>query len=198
MHYGEYSRVRAGLQLQNGGRIGWTGGIGITYAPCQKLAPRSGRRQMRVMSQKLLGGTALVLAMVATTVCGQNYTLDWFTVDGGGGTSTGGVYSVSGTIGQPDAGHLSGGNYTLDGGFWGIIAVVQMPGAPLLSIALTLTNNVLVSWPYPSTGFNLQQNELLTTTNWVGVATNALVRVGEEWQLSVQPSSGNKYYRLVK
>jgi hypothetical protein len=29
--------------------------------------------------------------------------LDWFTIDGGGGTSTGGVYAVSGTIGQPDA-----------------------------------------------------------------------------------------------
>jgi hypothetical protein len=33
------------------------------------------------------------------------------------GTSTGRVYSVSGTIGQPDAGKMSGGNYTLDGGF---------------------------------------------------------------------------------
>ena len=34
----------------------------------------------------------------------QSYQIDWFTIDGGGGTSTGGVYSVSGTIGQPDAG----------------------------------------------------------------------------------------------
>ena len=31
----------------------------------------------------------------------QNYTLDWFTLDGSSGTSTGGVYAVSGTIGQP-------------------------------------------------------------------------------------------------
>jgi hypothetical protein len=33
----------------------------------------------------------------------QNLAIDWSTIDGGGGTCTGGVYSVSGTIGQPDA-----------------------------------------------------------------------------------------------
>ncbi len=32
------------------------------------------------------------------------YSIDWSTVDDGGSTSTGGVYAVSGTIGQPDAG----------------------------------------------------------------------------------------------
>ena len=41
------------------------------------------------------------------------YSLDWFSIDGGAGTSTGGVYSVSGTIGQPDAGTMAGGSYTL-------------------------------------------------------------------------------------
>jgi hypothetical protein len=40
-------------------------------------------------------------------------------VDGGGGTSTGGVFSLSGTIGQPDASSSSGGAYTVKGGFWG-------------------------------------------------------------------------------
>jgi len=72
-----------------------------------------------------------------------SYSIDWSTVDGGGGTSTGGVYTVSGTIGQPDAGLvMSGGNYALQGGFWGIISVVQTPGAPLLSILCTTTNTV--------------------------------------------------------
>ncbi|HWN96366.1 MAG TPA: hypothetical protein VNT99_15150, partial [Methylomirabilota bacterium] len=53
-----------------------------------------------------------------TSARAQSYSIDWFTIDGGGGTSTGGVYSVSGTIGQPDAGTMSGGNYSLAGGFW--------------------------------------------------------------------------------
>jgi len=145
----------------------------------------------------LAGGIVLALGLGFIPVRGQTYTLDWSTIDGGGGTSTGGVYSVTGTIGQPDAGHMSGGNYSLDGGFWGLIAAVQMPGAPLLSIALTPTNTVLISWPYPSTGFSLQQNGVLTTTNWISV-TNAPVQVGERWQLIVQPSSGNRFLRLMK
>jgi hypothetical protein len=46
-------------------------------------------------------------------------TMDWYTMDGGGGTfSTGGVLSLGGTVGQPDAGSCAGGTLVLDGGFW--------------------------------------------------------------------------------
>jgi hypothetical protein len=56
----------------------------------------------------------------ADTQAGSGYDLSWNTVDGGGAMfSTGGSYSLGGTIGQPDAGTLSGGSYTLNGGFWG-------------------------------------------------------------------------------
>src|SRR5882762_3251591 len=101
---------------------------------------------------------ALLLELVVISARAQTYSIDWSTIDGGGGTSTGGVYTVSGTIGQPDAGRMSGGNFTLDGGFWGIIAAVQTPGSPLLRIVLTTTNTAVVAWPAPSTGFALQQN----------------------------------------
>ncbi len=50
----------------------------------------------------------------------DGYDLSWWTVDGGGGTSVGSGYTVNGTIGQPDAGIISGGAYTLNGGFWHI------------------------------------------------------------------------------
>src|ERR1051325_2050104 len=98
----------------------------------------------------------------------QSYSIDWFTIDGGGGTSTGGVYSVSGTIGQSDASttSMTNGQYSVTGGFWALLAV-QSPGAPLLTITLTSTNTCLVSWPFPSTGFVLQQNTDLKTTNWI-------------------------------
>jgi hypothetical protein len=50
----------------------------------------------------------------------SGYSIEWYTIDGGGATfSTGGSYSLGGTIGQPDAGVLSGGSYTINGGFWG-------------------------------------------------------------------------------
>ena len=39
-------------------------------------------------------------------------------LDGGGGASSGGSYTLTGTAGQPDAGRLSGGTYTIGGGFW--------------------------------------------------------------------------------
>ena len=47
------------------------------------------------------------------------YTIDWYTIDGGGAQDlAGGSYSLSGTIGQSDAGSQSGGAYNLNGGFW--------------------------------------------------------------------------------
>jgi hypothetical protein len=50
---------------------------------------------------------------------GDGYDLTWHTVDGGGATfSTGGSYSLGGTIGQADSGVMSGGAYSLAGGFW--------------------------------------------------------------------------------
>src|SRR6266850_7588088 len=108
---------------------------------------------------------SIPLLLLPFLASGQSYDISWFTIDGGGGTSTGGVYSVSGTIGQPDAGHMTGANYAVDGGFWGLISVVQTPGSPLLTIARTATNTLAVSWPSPSTGFSLQQNTNLSTAN---------------------------------
>jgi hypothetical protein len=49
----------------------------------------------------------------------NTFDLTWNTIDGGGIMfATGGAYSLGGTIGQPDAGTMSGGSYTLNGGFW--------------------------------------------------------------------------------
>jgi hypothetical protein len=63
---------------------------------------------------------AVVLFLTASALASSNasYQLDWYTVDGGGGSSSGGTYTLSGTIGQADAGLLSGGTYSLAGGFW--------------------------------------------------------------------------------
>ncbi|MDX1555655.1 MAG: hypothetical protein R3212_06490 [Xanthomonadales bacterium] len=49
------------------------------------------------------------------------FSIDWYTIDGGGGTSTGGVFSLTGTIGQHDASPATaqGGAFSLSGGFWG-------------------------------------------------------------------------------
>ncbi len=65
--------------------------------------------------------TLALLLVVSTALAqtGGDYDLYWSTIDGGGGESHGGGYSLMGTAGQPDAGAaLSGGAYTLVGGFW--------------------------------------------------------------------------------
>jgi hypothetical protein len=74
----------------------------------------------------------LVLALMITALMAHEYAgsgsfdLSWHTIDGGGGTSSGGGFELTGTIGQPDAGAIAGGNFELAGGFWpGII------GAPV-------------------------------------------------------------------
>ena len=70
---------------------------------------------------RLMAATVLLLAISpASAQSGAPYDLTWSTVDGGGWTfSTGGGYTLGGTIGQPDAGVLEGGDYSLAGGFWG-------------------------------------------------------------------------------
>ena len=65
---------------------------------------------------KIQGLSLLFTFLCAASASAQNYRIEWFTIDGGGGTSSGGQYTLSGTIGQPDAGELKGGNYVLEGG----------------------------------------------------------------------------------
>jgi hypothetical protein len=47
-----------------------------------------------------------------------NLSIDWYTIDGGGGVSIGGTYELQGTTGQPDAGMKTGGTMELSGGYW--------------------------------------------------------------------------------
>ena len=62
-----------------------------------------------------------VLSIVTVATATNQYTIDWWTVDGGGATgieSSDGRFTLSGSIGQPDAGTVSNDTYTVDGGFW--------------------------------------------------------------------------------
>jgi hypothetical protein len=124
------------------------------------------------------------------TLHAQFYSVDWYKVAGGGGTSTGGVYSVSGTIGQPDAsGAMSGGPYSVTGGFWSLYAV-QTAGAPLLTITYA-GNQAVVSWSPSVTGWTLQTNANLATPTWgnyLGTIVNN--------SATNAPPGGNLFFRL--
>ena len=70
----------------------------------------------------------LIVWMLLLASVSADYSIGWYTIDGGGGTSSGGPYQLTGTIGQPDAGYLDGGNYELLGGFWvgGPLCIVDL------------------------------------------------------------------------
>jgi hypothetical protein len=140
----------------------------------------------------------LIFSSVATA---QNYSIDWFTIDGGGGTSAGGPYSLSGTIGQPDANQqpMTGGNFSISGGFWSLVAV-QTLDAPPLTIQLVTTDTARIFWPSSSQGFVLQQNTNLnnvTISGWVS-APQPVTDNGTTKSVIVNPPTGNRFYRLFK
>ena len=138
--------------------------------------------------QNIICAAILFVALAASA---PPYTIDWWTVDGGGGMDgSGGTFTLSGTAGQPDAGTLGGG--ILEGGFWGLIGPVPMD--------LTITRigaNVLISWRSPSTGFNLQVCTDLVVGNWSyyvgppGIQDNGITK-----SLTLSASAIPHYYRL--
>jgi hypothetical protein len=89
----------------------------------RKTCPEQGRRiilglfvvAFLILALNVRVGYAAPSATPRTT----GYEISWYTIDGGGAQNlTGGSYSLSGTIGQYDAGSQSGGSYTLNGGYW--------------------------------------------------------------------------------
>jgi len=70
------------------------------------------------MPRGFVARTIAIAAVLAVPALAATLEIDWFTVDGGGGTSTGGTLALTGTVGQPDAGSLSAGSLEVRGGFW--------------------------------------------------------------------------------
>lgn len=63
--------------------------------------------------------TVACVMMMCSSAPAQTFDLAWHTIDGGGGKSTAAGLTLNGTFGQPDAGAtMTGGQFTLTGGFW--------------------------------------------------------------------------------
>lgn len=140
------------------------------------------------------------LCLLACPGQAQTYTLDWFTVDGGGGASAGGIYTVSGTIGQPDAGPLSGGIYKLEGGFWAATAGAPIAEpTPELDIFLTDTNTVVVYWSGPATGWRLQVATSIPPSAgaWIDIAPPYQTQGSRIYHVETT-ARPQTFYRLIK
>ena len=139
----------------------------------------------------------LFVSLIPSFGWAQQYAIDWHKVAGGGGTSTNSPYSISGTIGQPDASAnnaMTGGSYSLTGGFWSLISVVQTAGLPNLTIT-HIGSSVTVSWP--NTGsYTLQQNANLALGNgWATSGYSITTASGTNSIIIISPT-GNLFFRL--
>ena len=89
------------------------------------------------MRNKLL----LIFVLFSLPAVGYgDYSISWYTIDGGGGQSSGGQYKLTGTIGQPDTDYSAGNNYELLGGFW--------PGGPLCFVEFDDFARFAQQWLY--------------------------------------------------
>jgi len=91
---------------------------------------------MSKQSIALIFGLVFALLVVAgafAAVHANGYSLERWTVDNGGGVSSAGGYSLAGTIGQPDASPvMTGGTYSLTGGYWAAMAAEHRVFLPLI------------------------------------------------------------------
>ena len=106
---------------------------------------------------------------------------------------TNGLYQVP----ADGSGALSLLNITQTGDPVVYVGAVLGSAGPQLGALRTTTNSVLVYWPSPSTGFNLQQDTNLRTTNWTAppetIRDNATNRY-----IVVTPPTANRFFRLAR
>jgi hypothetical protein len=89
---------------------------------------------------------------------------------------------------------MSGGNYSLTGGFWSLISVVQTAGLPNLAITHS-GNNVIISWP--NTGsYTLQQNANLATSDGWATSGYTISTANGTNSITITSATGNLFFRL--
>ncbi|MEI7732714.1 MAG: hypothetical protein WCO56_24290 [Verrucomicrobiota bacterium] len=150
---------------------------------------------MKTNNLLLRGATLAALLPGLLASLAGDYTIDTYTISGGGGGSTNGNYALIGTLGQLSSGAMSGGSYSLAGGFWSQAGIIQTPGSPQLSLKRE-SQSYIFSWPEASARFALEQNGNLAVTNgWTGVSQGLATNNGII-SVTVPVEAGYRFYRL--
>jgi hypothetical protein len=142
----------------------------------------------------LLGGhrkaaIGLLVAVAMSVAQAQEFSVPWFSIDGGGGSIGGGAYALFGTVGQPDAAAPStGGGYTLTAGFVPGIGVQN--AAPLLSIEAISPEQVKLAWEAMGVDYVLQQAATLDPGAWMDIPAGGISPV------VLTALESGKFYRL--
>ena len=142
-------------------------------------------------------GLAMAAGLVTAVVAWSAPDSPSHSIASGGGTSAGGSFIISGTIGQADAGLSAGGTFAVEGGFWGGAYAVQSIGAPFLSVTGSATS-VLFTWPDANGSFVLESaNSLTAPVTWF-LVPNAPVDSNGQRSVTLPGTSGVRFYRLRK
>ncbi len=160
--------------------------------PIQQL--RAALRPIR-LSRSTLATVLLAACLDAgapSTARAQAYTVDWSSLDAGGGFSAGGGFAITSTVGQPDMGAASNDAFSINGGFWSIF--VPPPFRPPFLSVTRQGASIRVSWPRASAGFTLDQSSAVTGS-WSQVALPYITNATEISVLIASPGS-NRFYRL--
>lgn len=146
----------------------------------------------------LLAVTLAWIGATSTRSFGVDFAVDRSVISSGGGTSTNGAFSITGTLGQPDAGpRLTGGVFTVDGGFWGAVTLQQTPGAPLLTLQhLKVSGTLFFSWPITAESYVLDSSPLVgPAASWTPVSASVQLD-GQHRTVTLPQQPGQRYFRL--
>ncbi len=112
--------------------------MNLKIPPFNQPRSRTHHRRVSVVIRFHLCGIALVLCL--TPILAQDAReISSFTIDGGGGESRGQDFSLSGTIGQPDAGSTAGERFSIQSGYWPATLVETVTQTPTFTPTPTST-----------------------------------------------------------
>jgi hypothetical protein len=122
------------------------------------------------------------------------FTLDWFTVDGGGVLMSGGDFTLHGTTGQADTGRvtLAAGSQMIKSGFWAFDFTDPGSAVPTLRLQLSGVSDVLLSWHPETPGFSMQQSLTLLPASW------STISAAPENPVVLPRGGTNTFFRLYK
>jgi hypothetical protein len=141
----------------------------------------------------------ILLGLLVGSVLAGDLTLPSARI-GGGGTSTGGSFTVRGKLSEPSPADttFSGGSFTVTGGVVSTIALVFTPDAPRLTLRRTAGGYEL-SWPLPAPGYVLQEAAALAhdgATAWTNSTASYTDQNGRR-TVHLPPNGPRRFFRLI-
>jgi alpha-L-arabinofuranosidase len=91
---------------------------------------------------------------------------------------------------------VAGGGFTYAFPPYSMTLFTLVPNGPMLTVSQSAGNTLVVSWPWPSANWTLQQNTDLTTANWTA-PSETIQNDGSNNFIIITPPAGNRYFRLV-